>query len=865
MAGNLIQITDAGRAALVSPGNTGTAAHRVVSIGLATAAFAFDRAMLALPNERKRITTFGGENVAADTIHVVLQDDTADQYALYGFGLYLDSGVLFGVYVQDAPIMEKSPAAILLLAADAVFATIDAAQLEFGPTTFLNPPATTERQGVVELATVDEVAAGADATRAVTPLGAAKRYMPISGGIFSGPIAVQAAVDTNNAQVVVSPAVGKLGAESKVRFSAAFGDPKYNDTSPRVVASVRAGFNGGVWGSEYLDFHLNRVPNDTRDDANMDRVLRLAAGGRAVIGATQDDGGTALQVGGSVRASNYGIGDQGSKATGLVGISNGTNGPNVGFYGRESIGGGVLTLSAGGKERVRLQGDGKLLIGTDIPDASTAVLQVAGAVSVAGSIIANSTSAFARGVQSAGLDDGGGNFRAIAGGYGAFLRNDGSHVYLLSTKKGDPLGTFNDYRPFSWDLDNGYVTIDVNGHGVSVGGGLSIARDASVGRTVAEGHLYLGPRNDGYFYSSADSCGWWYGAAGSVQYIFADKTLRIDNHKVWHDGNLTPLDRNAGGWIGSDVHFSPGARLVLSEGSPGAPSLTFENDGAPDTGLYHVADGQFGITCNSQPIVGFAPDGTRFTSNVFGPTPAAGDSSTRFATTEWVLSALSSSSIGQIVFEPRTTARAGFLKANGSLLERADYPALWAYAQASGALISDTAWWAGQSGCFSTGTTDTNFRIPELRGEFLRCLDDGRGLDASRAAGSLQLSQNAKHSHGASSAIGGTHSHGAWTDAGGSHNHGIYQEPHAHVTVTGAVAAANTLAGAAIGPYNGRISQMWSDPANANISILPTGDHVHGAGTYPAGDHNHAITVEASGGDEARPRNIALLAMIRAY
>lgn len=39
--------------------------------------------------------------------------------------------------------------------------------------------------------------------------------------------------------------------------------------------------------------------------------------------------------------------------------------------------------------------------------------------------------------------------------------------------------------------------------------------------------------------------------------------------------------------------------------------------------------------------------------------------------------------IGQIVFEPRTQARAGYLKCNGALIKRADYPKLWAYAQAS--------------------------------------------------------------------------------------------------------------------------------------------------------------------------------------
>ena len=118
--------------------------------------------MKTLPNERKRVTTFGGDNVAPDTVHVVIQDDSDDQYSLYAYGLYLDNGVLFGVYVQSTPILEKSPSAMLLLASDTVFASIDAGLLQFGPTTFLNPPATTERKGVAELATQAEVDAGAD-------------------------------------------------------------------------------------------------------------------------------------------------------------------------------------------------------------------------------------------------------------------------------------------------------------------------------------------------------------------------------------------------------------------------------------------------------------------------------------------------------------------------------------------------------------------------------------------------------------------------------------------------------------------------------------------------------------------------------
>lgn len=186
----VIQITDAGRAALVASGNTGTTARRVVEIGLGTAAFPFDKGIKVMPNERKRVTTFGGENVAPDTLHVVIQDDSDDQYSLYAFGLYLDNGVLFGVYVQNTPILEKSPTAMLLLASDIAFASIDAALLQFGPATFLNPPATTEKKGVVELATQAEVDDGTDDKRAVTPKTAASKYAPLVRPQFTGPVSV---------------------------------------------------------------------------------------------------------------------------------------------------------------------------------------------------------------------------------------------------------------------------------------------------------------------------------------------------------------------------------------------------------------------------------------------------------------------------------------------------------------------------------------------------------------------------------------------------------------------------------------------------------------------------------------------------
>ncbi|MGH7462211.1 MAG: phage tail protein, partial [Longimicrobiales bacterium] len=96
MPGTLIKLTAAGRAALVGPGNTGTQSRQVVSVGIANAPFAHSDGLTALPNEYKRVATIAGKNVAPDTIHVTIRDDSADQYTAFGFGLYLDNGALLG-------------------------------------------------------------------------------------------------------------------------------------------------------------------------------------------------------------------------------------------------------------------------------------------------------------------------------------------------------------------------------------------------------------------------------------------------------------------------------------------------------------------------------------------------------------------------------------------------------------------------------------------------------------------------------------------------------------------------------------------------------------------------------------------------
>ncbi|HUD30158.1 MAG TPA: phage tail protein [Novosphingobium sp.] len=100
---------------------------------------------------------------------------------------------------------------------------------------------------------------------------------------------------------------------------------------------------------------------------------------------------------------------------------------------------------------------------------------------------------------------------------------------------------------------------------------------------------------------------------------------------------------------------------------------------------------------------------------------------------------------GAIGWFPATAAPTGFIKANGSLVSRTTYAALWAYAQASGNIAAtDGAWAAGQ---FSPGDGATTFRIPDLRGEFIRGFDDARGVDSGRTIGSWQQDALKSHTH----------------------------------------------------------------------------------------------------------------------
>ena len=77
---------------------------------------------------------------------------------------------------------------------------------------------------------------------------------------------------------------------------------------------------------------------------------------------------------------------------------------------------------------------------------------------------------------------------------------------------------------------------------------------------------------------------------------------------------------------------------------------------------------------------------------------------------------------GTIMYFAREWAPTGWLKANGAAVSRTTYAGLFA--------VLNTYHGAGDG--------KTTFNLPDLRGEFIRCWDDGRGADSGRTLGLFQ-------------------------------------------------------------------------------------------------------------------------------
>lgn len=190
---------------------------------------------------------------------------------------------------------------------------------------------------------------------------------------------------------------------------------------------------------------------------------------------------------------------------------------------------------------------------------------------------------------------------------------------------------------------------------------------------------------------------------------------------------------------------------------------------------------------------------------------ADGTVATDLATKGQMDTAVSAASIAPGVTVPYagSSAPSGWLLCNGQAVSRTTYAALFA-------IVATT---------YGTGDGSTTFNVPDLRGEFVRGLDGGRGVDTGRVLGTAQAAAFASHTHTATSVV---------TDAG--HDHDI------DTVITGYASGGGQIN---IFGTNGSTT-----PSSASTETATTGITV-------------ATTIASEGGTETRPRNVALNFIIK--
>ena len=178
--------------------------------------------------------------------------------------------------------------------------------------------------------------------------------------------------------------------------------------------------------------------------------------------------------------------------------------------------------------------------------------------------------------------------------------------------------------------------------------------------------------------------------------------------------------------------------------------------------------------------------------------------------------------VGTVITYAGSSAPTGYLKANGDSLPNG-----------SGTVQGVTA-------DFSALYAVVGATLPDLRGEFVRGWDDGKGTDSGRQIRSAQGDENKQHNHSIS--LSGTTS---------------------NKSLTGEVRKIAETFASGGGYANG----VFSKAANQTASHTPSGVDSSAAGGFTM-DASHDHTFSASGtsgnqGSESRPRNVALLMCIK--
>ena len=165
----------------------------------------------------------------------------------------------------------------------------------------------------------------------------------------------------------------------------------------------------------------------------------------------------------------------------------------------------------------------------------------------------------------------------------------------------------------------------------------------------------------------------------------------------------------------------------------------------------------------------------------------------------------------------------GYLECNGQSVSRTTFAALFA--------VIGTQYGASNS---------STFKVPDLRGEFIRGFDNGRGVDSGRSVASSQSHQHPQHNHAVSA-----------SSTAGAHSHSLnYQRKHVEDTGGAAITDIRREGGDGDGG-----SQTFTNDTtsgfmnNASITVSTSINQSNRGGT--------------SNSSETRPRNIAMMYVIK--
>ena len=170
------------------------------------------------------------------------------------------------------------------------------------------------------------------------------------------------------------------------------------------------------------------------------------------------------------------------------------------------------------------------------------------------------------------------------------------------------------------------------------------------------------------------------------------------------------------------------------------------------------------------------------------------------------------------------TVPSGYLECNGQTVNRTTYAALFA--------VIGTQYGAGNG--------STTFEVPDLRGEFIRGFDNGKGTDSGRSIGTSQA-------------------------AGfGQHNHAIDLTT-SNKTLTGDVQGISQSY-----RVDGTASGVFTKGGNRNARLFGNGGGEASCGSFTMdASHDHTVTGNTdntgstSNSNETRPRNIAMMYIIK--